>query len=68
MNLIFHLCYHESHDTAEQNRMSQVTGSLISSVRDACRNGLLDWSPRLMLAMYFCEIQAASKFFLDITC
>ena len=40
-----------------------MTGSLISSVRDACRNGLLDWSPRLMLAMYFCEIQAAGKFF-----
>ncbi|PPQ99188.1 hypothetical protein CVT26_014111 [Gymnopilus dilepis] len=44
----------------EQNRMSQVTGSLISAVRDACRNGLLDWSPRLMLAMYSCEIQAST--------
>ncbi|KAF9485896.1 translation elongation factor 2 [Pholiota conissans] len=44
----------------EQNRMSQVTGSLISAVRDACRNGLLDWSPRLMLAMYSCEIQASA--------
>jgi len=41
--------------------MSQVTGSVISSVKDACRNGLLDWSPRLMLAMYSCEIQASSK-------
>jgi len=41
-----------------------VTGSLISSVRDACRNGLLDWSPRLMLAMYTCDIQASGeKFF-----
>ncbi|KAF4617442.1 hypothetical protein D9613_005998 [Agrocybe pediades] len=44
----------------EQNRMSQVTGSLISAVKDACRNGLLDWSPRLMLAMYSCEIQAST--------
>ncbi|KDR82604.1 hypothetical protein GALMADRAFT_238006 [Galerina marginata CBS 339.88] len=44
----------------EQNRMAQVTGSLISAVRDACRNGLLDWSPRLMLAMYSCEIQAST--------
>ncbi|KAF5315116.1 hypothetical protein D9619_007031 [Psilocybe cf. subviscida] len=44
----------------EQNRMSQVTGSLISGFRDACRNGLLDWSPRLMLAMYSCEIQAST--------
>jgi len=41
--------------------MSQVTGSVISSVKDACRNGLLDWSPRLMLAMYSCEIQASSE-------
>ena len=45
----------------EHNRMAQVTGSFISSVRDACRNGLLDWSPRLMLAMYECDIQASSE-------
>ncbi|KAG6868224.1 Cytoplasmic GTPase/eEF2-like protein (ribosomal biogenesis) [Termitomyces sp. T159_Od127] len=41
--------------------MAQVTGSVISAVRDACRNGLLDWSPRLMLAMYMCDIQASSE-------
>ncbi|TFK74756.1 P-loop containing nucleoside triphosphate hydrolase protein [Pluteus cervinus] len=45
---------------AEQNRLPQVTGSVISAVRDACRNGLLDWSPRLMLAMYSCDIQCAT--------
>ncbi|KAJ7043924.1 P-loop containing nucleoside triphosphate hydrolase protein [Mycena alexandri] len=44
----------------EQNRMAQVTGSVMSAVRDACRNGLLDWSPRLMLAMYSCDIQAST--------
>ncbi|KAG6845124.1 hypothetical protein H0H87_000551 [Tephrocybe sp. NHM501043] len=44
----------------EQNRMAQVTGSVISAVRDSCRNGLLDWSPRLMLAMYTCDIQAST--------
>ncbi|KAJ7164628.1 P-loop containing nucleoside triphosphate hydrolase protein [Mycena crocata] len=44
----------------EQNRMAQVTGTVISSVRDACRNGLLDWSPRLLLAMYTCDIQAST--------
>ncbi|KAA1479454.1 P-loop containing nucleoside triphosphate hydrolase protein [Dentipellis sp. KUC8613] len=43
-----------------QNRMSQVTGSLISAAKDACRNALLDWSPRLMLAMYSCDIQAST--------
>ncbi|KAJ7075890.1 P-loop containing nucleoside triphosphate hydrolase protein [Mycena belliarum] len=45
----------------EQNRMAQVTGSVISAVRDACRSGLLDWSPRLMLAMYTCDIQASTE-------
>ncbi|KAI0061643.1 EF-G C-terminal domain-like protein [Artomyces pyxidatus] len=44
----------------QQNRMSQITGSLISAVKDACRNGLLDWSPRLKLAMYSCDIQAST--------
>lgn len=43
-----------------QNRLSQVTGSVVSAVRDACRNGLLDWSPRLMLAIYSCDIQAST--------
>lgn len=43
-----------------RSRLPQVTGSLITAVRDACRNGLLDWSPRLMLAMYTCDIQASS--------
>lgn len=41
-------------------RFSQVTGSLIASAQDAFRNGLLDWSPRLLLAMYSCDIQAST--------
>ncbi|EPQ54738.1 P-loop containing nucleoside triphosphate hydrolase protein [Gloeophyllum trabeum ATCC 11539] len=45
----------------QHNRIAQVTGSLISAVREACRNGLLDWSPRLMLAMYTCDIQASTE-------
>ncbi|CAK5284428.1 unnamed protein product [Mycena citricolor] len=45
----------------EQNRTAQVTGSVISASREACRNGLLDWSPRLMLAMYSCDIQASAE-------
>jgi ribosome assembly protein 1 len=42
-------------------RLSQITGSLMSSVREACKQGLLDWSPRLMFAMYSCDIQASSE-------
>lgn len=45
-----------------KGRMPQVTGSLITAVRDACRHGLLDWSPRIMLAMYSCDIQASSEY------
>jgi ribosome assembly protein 1 len=47
--------------TLEPNRVSQITGSLISAVKEACRSGLLDWSPRLKLAMYSCDIQTSSK-------
>ncbi|KAF8579687.1 ribosomal protein S5 domain 2-like protein, partial [Ramaria rubella] len=39
---------------------SQASGSLISAIKDACRSGFLDWSPRLMLAMYTCDIQAST--------
>lgn len=45
-----------------RGRMSAVVGALISSVRDACRAGMLDWSPRIKLAMYTCDIQASSMF------
>ena len=46
------------------NRMAHLTGSFISAVRDACKNGMLDWSPRLMLAMYTCDIQASSEWWI----
>lgn len=41
--------------------LGQLTGEVIKSVRDSIRQGFLDWSPRLLLAMYSCEIQASSK-------
>ncbi|KAI5454887.1 Cytoplasmic GTPase/eEF2-like protein (ribosomal biogenesis) [Naganishia albida] len=43
-----------------RTRMPQVTGSLISLVKDLCHEGLLDWSPRIKLAMYSCDIQAST--------
>lgn len=45
--------------TSSNIRLSQISGSLISSMREAYRQGLLDWSPRLLLATYECDIQAA---------
>ncbi len=47
-------------DESLSSKLPQVTGSLITAVREACRNGLLDWSPRMMLAMYTCDIQAST--------
>ncbi|PVF98460.1 P-loop containing nucleoside triphosphate hydrolase protein [Serendipita vermifera] len=43
------------------SKKTQAKGSVISGVRDACRKGLLDWSPRLLLAMYSCDIQASTE-------
>lgn len=43
-----------------EDELGRLTGEIIRSVRDAVHQGLLDWSPRVMLAMYSCEIQASS--------
>ncbi|PVU96904.1 hypothetical protein BB561_000885 [Smittium simulii] len=40
--------------------LSTLYGQLISTVRDAIREAMLMWSPRLLLATYGCEIQASS--------
>lgn len=46
-------------DSADQATESgRLTGELISSVREAIRGAFLDWSPRILLAMYSCTIQA----------
>ncbi|ORY32585.1 translation elongation factor 2 [Naematelia encephala] len=47
-------------DEEARGKTSAVVGALISSVRDACRAGMLDWSPRIKLAMYTCDIQAST--------
>lgn len=40
--------------------LGRLTGEAIRLVRDSITQGFLDWSPRIMLAMYSCEIQASS--------
>lgn len=42
--------------------MGRLTGESIRLVREGISAGFLDWSPRIMLAMYSCEIQATSKY------
>ncbi|CAI7582164.1 unnamed protein product [Penicillium pancosmium] len=41
--------------------MGRLTGDAIRLVREGISQGFLDWSPRIMLAMYSCEIQATTE-------
>lgn len=47
--------------TPVSTSLSSVTGPLMSTFRESCKQALLDWSPRLMLAMYSCDIQASTE-------
>ncbi len=46
-----------------RDNLGRLTGEVIKTVQQAIHRGFLDWSPRLMLAMYSCEIQASSTLF-----
>lgn len=50
-----------SDEISARETLGRLTGEVIKTVRDSIRQGFLDWSPRLLLAMYSCEIQASSK-------
>ncbi|RDA89889.1 hypothetical protein CP533_6243 [Ophiocordyceps camponoti-saundersi (nom. inval.)] len=41
--------------------LGRLTGEVIKSFQASVRTGFLDWSPRLMLAMYSVEIQASTE-------
>lgn len=47
-------------EEAAPDRMGRLTGEVIKTVRDSIRQGFLDWSPRILLAMYSVEIQAST--------
>lgn len=49
-------------ETLARDHLGRLTGEVIKTVQQCIRQGFLDWSPRLMFAMYSCEIQASSKF------
>jgi ribosome assembly protein 1 len=40
---------------------ARLTGELITSVRSSIRSAFLDWSPRILLAIYSCTIQATPE-------
>lgn len=48
-------------ESSARDTLGRLTGEVIKTMRDSIRQGFLDWSPRLLLAMYSCEIQASSR-------
>ncbi|KAI4086449.1 MAG: hypothetical protein LQ344_007544 [Seirophora lacunosa] len=48
-------------EASSKDMLGRLTGEVIKTVRDSIRQGFLDWSPRLLLAMYSCEIQASTE-------
>ncbi|KAM5353852.1 hypothetical protein ACJ41O_000502 [Fusarium nematophilum] len=48
-------------DTSARDKLGRLTGEIIKTFQSALRAGFLDWSPRLMLAMYSVEIQASTE-------
>ncbi|MCJ1272140.1 Cytoplasmic GTPase/eEF2-like protein (ribosomal biogenesis) [Lobaria immixta] len=48
-------------ESSARETLGRLTGEVIKTVRDSIRQGFLDWSPRLCLAMYSCEIQASTE-------
>ncbi|KAH9903654.1 P-loop containing nucleoside triphosphate hydrolase protein [Xylariomycetidae sp. FL2044] len=48
-------------EASARDRLGRLTGEVIKTVQHCIRQGFLDWSPRLMLAMYSCEIQASTE-------
>jgi ribosome assembly protein 1 len=48
-------------ESSARDKLGRLTGEVIKTVQQAIKQGFLDWSPRLLLAMYSCEIQASGK-------
>ncbi|KAF1933257.1 elongation factor 2 [Didymella exigua CBS 183.55] len=47
-------------DSTSETDHHRLTGEVIKAVRSGIHAGMLDWSPRILLAMYSCEIQAST--------
>ncbi|TAQ90629.1 hypothetical protein B7494_g1045 [Chlorociboria aeruginascens] len=48
-------------ELSARDKLGRLTGEVIKTVQQAIKQGFLDWSPRLLLAMYSCEIQASPE-------
>jgi ribosome assembly protein 1 len=52
---------HNASALSEPSDTGRLTGELITSIRTAIGSAFLDWSPRILLAMYSCTIQATPE-------
>lgn len=48
-------------NTSARDNLARLTGEIIKTLQSSVRGAFLDWSPRLMLAMYTVEIQASTE-------
>ncbi|TPX60007.1 hypothetical protein PhCBS80983_g02070 [Powellomyces hirtus] len=48
-------------ESATTAQLGILSGQIISTVKEACRQAFLAYSPRLMLATYSCDLQAPSE-------
>ena len=48
-------------ESSARDKLGRLTGEVIKSMQQGIKDGFLDWSPRLLLAMYSCEVQSSSK-------
>jgi ribosome assembly protein 1 len=49
-------------DSSVSDHPLAIPGQIVSILKDSIKQGFLHWSPRLMLAMYSCEIQTDPKY------
>lgn len=50
----------ENLDDEEPSKVAALSGQVISTMQQACRQAFLQWSPRLCLAMYSVQVQATA--------
>jgi ribosome assembly protein 1 len=48
-------------DSSARDKLGRLTGEIIKTFQSLLRSAFLDWSPRLMLAMYTVDIQASTE-------
>ena len=51
----------QTHEVADSENASTFPGQILSLVKDSISRGFLQWSPRLLLAYYSCELQTEAQ-------